>query len=256
MRLSSRELTVHASIFAVWLAVCGAFFALAVWADGTYYLPFDKEPSIRVQDLESEVADRVFGFVNTLGHMEWVAVALVLLFSALMLRRRYVEAAVVGGAGAMRFALLAARNVIERPFSWDTPPEPVRVFPNNDSFPSGHVLGEVLAYTLIFVFVSRVVPWRPVQWAVRLFCVFVIALGGPARLYVGAHWTSDVIGSFLLAAMYLIPALQLYAIYGQWRSSKREREQAMASGVVTPFRVRTERARIEPEADAAREAPR
>lgn len=253
MPRSSRQLTVHASIFAVWLAVCGAFFALAVWADGTYYLPFDKEPSIRVQDLESGAADRVFGFVNTLGHMEWIAVTMLVLFALLMLRRCYVEAAIVGGAGLMRFALLAIRNSVDRPFSWDTPPEPVRVFPNNDSFPSGHVLGEVLAYTLIFAFVPRIVPWRPVQWLVRLFCVFVIVTGGPARLYVGAHWASDVIGSFLLAAMYLIPALWLGAMLRPWLASKRERD--LPSGAAAPFRTRIAPAMLEGDDAPACEAP-
>jgi undecaprenyl-diphosphatase len=255
VQLSRRDITLTAALFAAWLAACGAFLALAVWADGTYYLPFDKEPSIRVQDLQSGAADRVFGFVNTLGHMEWVAVTMLVLFALLMLRRCYVEAAVVGGAGLMRFVLLATRNVVDRPFSWDEPPEPVRVFPNNDSFPSGHVFGEVLAYTLIFAFVPRVVPWRPLQWLVRLFCAFVIVMGGPARLYVGAHWASDVIGSFLLAAIYLIPALWAGTMLRRWLASKRDRERDLASGVLTPFRPRAALQPDDGDDAAAREAP-
>jgi undecaprenyl-diphosphatase len=254
MRIS-RTLALQSALFAAWLAACAAFGALAVWADGTYYLPFDKEPSIRVQDLQSGAADRVFGFVNTLGHMEWIAVTMLVLFALLMLRRCYVEAAIVAGAGLMRFVLLAVRNTVDRPFSWDEPPEPVRVFPNNDSFPSGHVFGEVLAYTLIFAFVPRIVPWRPAQWLVRLFCAFVIVMGGPARLYVGAHWASDVIGSFLLAAIYLIPALWLGAMLRRWLASKRGRQRDLASAAPAPFRTRAAPATIERDDAPAREAP-
>ncbi|MEX2227698.1 MAG: phosphatase PAP2 family protein [Dehalococcoidia bacterium] len=231
MRLDVGRIALHATVLLALLAVCATFFALARWVDGTYFLPFDKKPSIWVQDLESEPADRLFGFVNDVGDLQWIAAALIALFGLLVVRGRLFEAAVVLGAGAMRYAQLGVREIVDRPFSWDEPPVPVRVFPNEDSFPSGTFMGEVLAYGLIFAFIPRIVPWQPIVWIVRMFCVFIIVVGGPARLYTGAHWTSDLIGSLLLASMYLIPALWLDNVL-------RERTRGESPGVLTRSRFR------------------
>jgi undecaprenyl-diphosphatase len=229
MRLNRGSIALHASVLLAWLTVSAAFFALARWVDGTYFLPFDKKPSIWVQDLESDEADRLFGLVNDVGDLGWIAAALIALFVLLVVRGHLLEAAIVIGAGAMRYVQLGTRAIVDRPFSWDEPPVPVRVFPNHDSFPSGTYMGEVLTYGLIFVFISRVVPWWPVVWLVRLFCVFIIVVGGPARLYTGAHWTSDLIGSALLAAIYLIPALWLDYALRRREASRRQLAAATAS---------------------------
>ncbi len=238
MRLTRTRIALHATALALWLAACAGFFALARWVDGTYFLPFDKKPSIWVQDLEGPGADRVFNFVNGVGDLQWIAAALIVLFVLLVARGNLLAAAIVLGAGAMRYVQLGARAIVDRPFSWDEPPVPVRVFPNADSFPSGTFMGEVLAYSLIFVFISRIVPWWPVVWLVRLFCIFVIVLGGPARLYTGAHWTSDLIGSALLAAMYLIPALWLDYVMRARGSAKRGSQADHASHAPLPLRLR------------------
>lgn len=221
MRLTPLRITLHAAVLAAWLSAIGGFYALARWVDGTYFLPFDKKPSIWMQDSRGTVVEQLFHFVNGVGELQWIAAALAALFILLIARGRLLEAAIVLGAGAMRYVQLAIREIVDRPFSWDEPPVPVRVFPNADSFPSGTFMGEVLAYGLIFVFVSRIVPWPPVVWLVRAFSLFVIVVGGPARLYTGAHWTSDLIGSALLAATYLIPALWLDFVIRERASLRR-----------------------------------
>lgn len=258
MRLTPARIALHAAVLALWLATCAAFFALARWAHGTYFLPFDKKPSIWVQKIPANYADPLFEPINRLGDFGWVAAALIALFAVLLVRGRLVEATIVLGAGAMQYAYAATRAAVDRPFSWDEPPVPVRVFPNADSFPSGHVFGEVMAYGLILAFIPRIVPWWPVAWLVRMLCAFVIVVGVPARLYYGAHWTSDVIGSVLLAAMYLIPALWIDALLQERAVAKHDRETALSTGAITPFRLRTPLADDDSATDAlpAHEAPR
>ena len=232
------RLILHAGILTTWLAVCASFFAFSYWVHDTYFLPFDKKPSIWLQNGRDSIAEPVFEFVNTVGDLQWIAAVMAALFVALILRGRLVEAAIVLGAGAMRYPQLAAREIVNRPFSWDYPPVPVKVFPTHDSYPSGHVFGEWMAYALVVAFIPRIVPWWPVVWAVRLFCLFVLIAGGPARIYSGAHWASDVIGSILLALMYLIPALWLDWVLRTREVEGGDRQDAFASGLLTPFRLR------------------
>jgi undecaprenyl-diphosphatase len=136
------------------------------------------------------------------------------------------EAMIVAGVIAMRALQLAIRHAIDWPAGQPEYFYTSRTLPDGGSFPSGHVLGEALVYGLLFWFAPRLFSSRAVVMFVRAFCALVIALGGPARLYAGAHWPSDVAGSLLLAALYLVPAL--------WLDARRRREAPYTPTISRP----------------------
>ena len=65
-------------------------------------------------------------------------------------------------------------------------------------------------YGLLFFLIPIVVPWRPLRWVLQAGCLLVVLAGGPARVYVGVHWSSDVLGGYLVALLFLLPALAVY----------------------------------------------
>lgn len=81
------------------------------------------------------------------------------------------------------------------------------------SFPSGHVM----SYTAFFGFLAYAAWVRlrptPVRALVIAVCLALIILVGPSRVYLGAHWASDVIGAYLLAAIWLSVILRLYVAW-------------------------------------------
>lgn len=82
------------------------------------------------------------------------------------------------------------------------------------SFPSGHVfaytiVGGFLAY-FAYTHIERPAPRRLVTG----FLLLVIALIGPSRLYLGAHWLTDVLGSYLLGSALLVALLLVYRATG------------------------------------------
>jgi membrane-associated phospholipid phosphatase len=113
----------------------------------------------------------------------------------------------------------------------------VKVYPNADSFPSGHVFGEVLAYGLIFEFIPRIISQWHIVWLTRMFCVFVVVVGAPGRLYYGGHWASDVLGSALLALMFLIPALWIDGILERRREERLRATSTPATITAFPSRA-------------------
>jgi membrane-associated phospholipid phosphatase len=206
-------LWVHVCFGSLWLMTIAAFVALAVEVDGRYYLRFDLRPTKEVQDLaiEQRWADRAFDATNGIGHLESVALVLGACIVLCVLRRLWLEAALFVGAGLFGAVQYTLRETIHRPFpGFDNSPDPVEVFPVGDSFPSGHVFGEVVLYGLIFVLADRLFVWWPLVWVARIACLAIIVTGMPARLATGSHWPSDVIGAALLALIYLIPATWLY----------------------------------------------
>lgn len=81
---------------------------------------------------------------------------------------------------------------------------------NERSFPSGHVVHyTVLCGFLCYVILTR---WPP-SWTRTVGLVLLalpVLLVGVSRIYLGEHWASDVVGGYLLGAIFLGLAIQTY----------------------------------------------
>jgi membrane-associated phospholipid phosphatase len=77
---------------------------------------------------------------------------------------------------------------------------------NLNSFPSGHMVRTVVAYGLIAFVVRRLAPWRAARDLAVPIAVVLIVVQAFDRLYLDAHWESDVIGGLLLGAIALLSA--------------------------------------------------
>jgi undecaprenyl-diphosphatase len=199
------------AFWSLWLSAVAAFVALAIWAGHRYTLPLDKRVTFGVQELHRYGwADRLFQTVNDLGSEGTVTLVLFAAFAIALVRGLRYEALMIAGTGAIRYVQLGVRAVVHRPdemyntlranFEGLAAP---RIYPDTNGFPSGHVFGATIVYGLIFACAPRALAFKPLAWLVRAFCVFEITLIGPARMYTGAHWFSDVTGAALLAGIYL-----------------------------------------------------
>ena len=78
---------------------------------------------------------------------------------------------------------------------------------HKESFPSGHTTtGTVFWGWLLILGMKYFKGKRGLLFLPALF----IALTGPARVYLGEHWLSDVLGGYLLGGSYLSLSYQLY----------------------------------------------
>jgi len=73
-----------------------------------------------------------------------------------------------------------------------------------NSFPSGHVVRAVVAYGLIAFVIRRLAPWPIARLLAIPIAVVLIIIVSFDRLYLDAHWESDVIGGLLLGAIALL----------------------------------------------------
>jgi undecaprenyl-diphosphatase len=225
----------------LWLGAVAAFIALAAWADHRYTLPLDRRVTFGLQELyRLRGATTFFDQINAFASEGTILLVLFAAFSVLLVRGHRYEALMIAGTGAVRFVQLGVRAVVHRPndeflilrsvyAGLDRP----NFYPGADGFPSGHVFGATIVYGLVFAYVPRAITFKPLATLVRAFCIFEIALIGPARMYEGAHWFSDVYGAMLLAGIYLALAWKLDGMISHIRAVTDERDLAAEAGLST-----------------------
>lgn len=77
------------------------------------------------------------------------------------------------------------------------------------SFPSGHTMGAVMLYGLVF-FLAHDLRNDWLRLAVRVGALSVIGIVGFARVWYGAHWPSDVLGAYALGGLMLVGIIAAY----------------------------------------------
>jgi membrane-associated phospholipid phosphatase len=80
----------------------------------------------------------------------------------------------------------------------------------DNSFPSGHATHYTAYYGYILYLAYRYLPAGPLRTAIIAYCVGLITLVGPSRIYLGHHWASDVVAGQLVGLTYLLVMLQVY----------------------------------------------
>jgi len=87
----------------------------------------------------------------------------------------------------------------------------------NASFPSGHTLMSTVFYLTLGVMLERVLVRRRTKVYVISVAVLIALLVGISRIYLAAHWTSDVLAGWSLGAAWaMVCWLAAYWVQRRW----------------------------------------
>lgn len=169
-------------------------------------IAFD-EPLLQLaHSLASAGLDRFFSAVTSLGSLYGVVpldIALVAwLFARCRLREATFAALALAGSGLLNVAtkLVFAR---ERPALWES------ISPETTwSFPSGHAMGSATLACVLILLAWRT-RWR---WPALVVMVPLVVLVGLSRIYLGVHYTSDILAGWAAASAWVMASF--VAVFG------------------------------------------
>jgi len=187
--------------------VCWALFAtLAVLAASTAYLPGDLQVARWIQSASWGPLGYAFPWISMLSGIGQVVVAILLVIVVGIFDRPSVRFALAGALGAGLYWVIniaihkprpsaALVHVVEHPGAY--------------AFPSGHAtLATIVVAVLVLTIGVR--RFNRVLLAIGAVLGVLVAVAiGIERIYVGAHYPSDVIGGVLLALATLSLALSV-----------------------------------------------
>ncbi|UEA60124.1 phosphatase PAP2 family protein [Gordonia otitidis] len=154
-----------------------------------------------VVDHRVEPLTTIVRIVTVLGNTVtlWLVATVVVVVLA---ARRHVTEAVYVGVGALTGSLLMV--ILKHIFARARPPRDDRLLHiESYSFPSGHSMMTMVVYGLIAVAAYRLIPWvRAHPWSMALAPVISI-LVGLTRIYLGVHWTTDVLAGWIIGALWV-----------------------------------------------------
>ncbi|MGH9752466.1 MAG: phosphatase PAP2 family protein [Blastocatellia bacterium] len=82
------------------------------------------------------------------------------------------------------------------------------------SFPSGHVTSYMALYGFLFYLVYTLTPPSRLRSALLIVFGALIGLVGISRVYLGAHWASDVLGGYCFGSFWLALIIHFYRRFG------------------------------------------
>src|SRR5499426_1317302 len=139
---------------------------------------------------------------------QWV-VALCVVALLLRFRLKVEAACLLISLGSIWLLTNAIKFMVGRP---RPSPDMVYVYyyPGAYSFPSGHVTSYMALYGFLFYLVYTLMRSSPLRSALLTLLGALIGLVGLSRVYLGAHWASDVLGGYCFGLFWLTLTIYFY----------------------------------------------
>ncbi len=137
-------------------------------------------------------------FITNFGGAIFLSIATVMLF--LLIKNKKIGLSIISNIVIITVLNQLLKRILQRP----RPTEFRIVEETGYSFPSGHSMVSMAFYGYLIYLIYRYIKNKYVKWTLITILSILICLIGISRIYLGVHYTSDVLGGFLLSISYLV----------------------------------------------------
>ena len=192
-----------------WLALFAITVLLAIYGASAAHASWEVEATRWLQAASPSALRAVAEFMTFIGRSPVSTLIPAMAILALWLSGRRRLSALLALAALARVLSPVVKALVDRPRPSDSLVNVV--YPLGDpSFPSGHVLGATLFYGFLIYCAEVCIPQRRLRRVVQSGLVLVIGLMGYARVQLGAHWPTDVVGGYALGLLILTAVIWLH----------------------------------------------
>ncbi len=210
------------------IAAVGLLFLFAELTEDIFSSQFstlDNNFELWLHSQSNPFLDVVFNFFSTIGGLIAVPIMTAIVFGFLVWQRKFYWAwlTVIALAGGM--AMNEVLKIVfqrPRPELWI-----IRHQLTSYSYPSGHATASFCFFGLLAWIGVRYFNHLAIKVLWLVLMIFIILMVGLSRIYLGAHYPTDVIGGWLSSALWL--AILLNSGY----FLKRMRQKSRKSGAVS-----------------------
>lgn len=150
--------------------------------------------SILISDFMTLIAKFITNFG---GSTCLITITLILLF---LIKNKKIGISICSNLVIVTIINVLLKNILQRP----RPTEYRLIDESGYSFPSGHSMISMAFYGFIIYLIYKYVKNKHLKWSLIIILSILIVAIGISRIYLGVHYTSDVLGGFLIAISYLI----------------------------------------------------
>ena len=213
---SGRKAVSRGTIFlALYLWLLSGALLLSVIARRTQLFPGDIQITRALQNRHQPLLRRFMLGISEIGFPKWSTPLTLLTAGIFWVLRFRLESFFILLTGSSTLLNMLVKNLIKRPRPTKELVSVVRVI-NEPSFPSGHVMHYVNFFGLLTYLLTT--NWRSgrLRNALITVCASLIVFIGPSRIYLGAHWPSDVMAGYLYGGLWFGGLMTLYLRVKAW----------------------------------------
>ena len=148
--------------------------------------------------LISDFATPIAKFITNFGGAIFLVIATITLF--IVIKNKKIGISILSNVAIVTVLNQLIKRILQRP----RPTEYRIIEETGYSFPSGHSMVSMAFYGYLIYLIYKYVKNKYVKWISISLLSLLICLIGISRIYLGVHYTSDVLGGFLISISYLI----------------------------------------------------
>ncbi len=148
--------------------------------------------------LISDFVTPIAKFITNFGGAIFLIVLTVFLF--LVIKNRKIGVSIFSNLVIITVLNQLLKRILQRP----RPTEFRIIEETGYSFPSGHSMISMAFYGYLIYLIYKYVKNKYVKWISIVLLGILICSIGISRIYLGVHYTSDVLGGFLISVSYLV----------------------------------------------------